>query len=116
MNFDFSDDQKMLKDQAHKFLSEKCTTKNVRTVFEGKDHFDKALWKQIGEMGWTGTAIPENYGGLGLGYGFRLCCALFHGRAWYRSPRGAVNRSPFLDSRRAGRLQWSASGGRHGFS
>jgi len=60
MNFDFSDDQKMLKDQAHKFLSEKCTTKTVRKVFEGKDHFDASLWKQIGEMGWTGTAIPEN--------------------------------------------------------
>ena len=30
------------------------------------------LWKQIGEMGWTGTAIPENYGGLGLGY-LELC-------------------------------------------
>jgi len=34
MNFDFSDDQKMLKDQAHKFLSEKSTTKIVRKVFE----------------------------------------------------------------------------------
>jgi alkylation response protein AidB-like acyl-CoA dehydrogenase len=44
----------------------------VRNVFEGKEHFDKALWKQIGEMGWTGTAIPENYGGLGLGY-LELC-------------------------------------------
>src|SRR6185503_10384254 len=72
MNFDFSDDQKMLKDQAHKFLSEKCTTKTVRKVFEGKEQFDAALWKQIGEMGWTGTAIPENYGGLGLGY-LELC-------------------------------------------
>ena len=72
MNFDFSDDQKMLKDQAHKFLSEKCTTKTVRKVFEGKEHFDSGLWKQIGEMGWTGTAIPENYGGLGLGY-LELC-------------------------------------------
>ena len=72
MNFDFSDDQKMLKDQAHKFLSEKCSTKTVRKVFEGKEHFDSGLWKQIGEMGWTGTAIPENYGGLGLGY-LELC-------------------------------------------
>src|SRR5664279_2170089 len=72
MNFDFSDDQKMLKDQAHKFLSEKCTTKTVRAVFEGAGHHDAALWKQIGEMGWTGTAIPENYGGLGLGY-LELC-------------------------------------------
>src|SRR5258706_1788816 len=72
MNFDFSDDQKMLKDQAHKFLSEKCTTKTVRKVFEGKEHYDAALWKAIGEMGWAGTAIPENYGGLGLGY-LELC-------------------------------------------
>ena len=37
MNFDVSDDQKMLKDQAHKFLTEQCTTKAVRNVFEGKD-------------------------------------------------------------------------------
>ncbi len=72
MNFDFSDDQKMLKDQAHKFLSEKCTTKTVRKIFEGKEHYDAQLWKAIGGMGWTGTAIPEVYGGLGLGY-LELC-------------------------------------------
>ncbi|MEJ0042046.1 MAG: acyl-CoA dehydrogenase family protein [Rhizomicrobium sp.] len=72
MNFDFSDDQKMLKDQARKFLSEKCTTKTVRAVFEGDTHHDAALWKQVAEMGWTGTAIPEEFGGLGLGY-LELC-------------------------------------------
>jgi acyl-CoA dehydrogenase len=72
MNFDFSDDQKMLKDQAHRFLSEKCTNKTVRGVFEGKEHYDSALWKQIGQMGWAGAAIPEIYGGLGLGY-LELC-------------------------------------------
>ena len=72
MNFDFSDDQKMLKDQAHKFLSEKCTTKTVRAVFESEAHHDAALWKQVAEMGWTGTAIPEEFGGLGLGY-LELC-------------------------------------------
>jgi alkylation response protein AidB-like acyl-CoA dehydrogenase len=72
MNFDFSDDQKMLKDQARKFLSEKCTTKTVRTVFEGDQHYDAGLWKQIAEMGWHGTAIPEEFGGLGLGY-LELC-------------------------------------------
>ena len=72
MNFDFSDDQKMLRDQAHKFLSEKCTTKTVRAVLEGAQGHDKGLWKAIAEMGWLGTAIPENYGGLGLGY-LELC-------------------------------------------
>ncbi|HEY8949118.1 MAG TPA: acyl-CoA dehydrogenase family protein [Rhizomicrobium sp.] len=72
MNFDFSDDQKMLRDQARKFLSEKCTTKTVRKVFTSGDGYDKALWKQIAEMGWHGTAIPEEFGGLGLGY-LELC-------------------------------------------
>jgi alkylation response protein AidB-like acyl-CoA dehydrogenase len=72
MNFDFSDDQKMLKDQAHKFLSEQCTTKTVRKVFESKAPYDVQLWKAVGEMGWAGTAIPEAYGGLGLGY-LELC-------------------------------------------
>ncbi|HXL99777.1 MAG TPA: acyl-CoA dehydrogenase family protein [Rhizomicrobium sp.] len=72
MNFDFSDDQKMLRDQARKFLAEKCTTKTVRKVFESEAGLDRALWKQIAEMGWHGTAIPEEFGGLGLGY-LELC-------------------------------------------
>ena len=72
MNFDFSDDQKMLKDQARKFLTEKCTPKVVRNILEGDQPYDKALWKQIAEMGWLGTAVPEEFGGLGLGY-LELC-------------------------------------------
>ncbi len=36
MNFDFSDDQKQIKDQARKFLSEKCTTKTVRQALRRK--------------------------------------------------------------------------------
>jgi acyl-CoA dehydrogenase len=72
MNFDFSDDQKLLRDQARKFLAEKCPTKSVRAVLEGSQSHDAALWKGIAEMGWMGTAIPESYGGLGLGY-LELC-------------------------------------------
>ena len=72
MNFDFSDDQKLLREQARKFLAEKCPTKAVRSVLEGTQGHDAALWKGIAEMGWTGTAIPESYGGLGLGY-LELC-------------------------------------------
>ncbi len=72
MNFDFSDDQKLLRDQARKFLAEKCPPKAVRAVLEGEAGYDRALWKAIAEMGWLGTAIPENCGGLGLGY-LELC-------------------------------------------
>jgi alkylation response protein AidB-like acyl-CoA dehydrogenase len=72
MNFDFSDDQKMLKDQARKFLTEKCPTKAVRKILESDEPYDKALWQQIAEMGWLGTAVPEEFGGLGLGH-LELC-------------------------------------------
>src|SRR5262249_16535353 len=51
---------------------EQVTTKVVSKVVEGKEHYDTAVWKEVGEMGWTGTAIPESYGGLGLGY-LELC-------------------------------------------
>jgi acyl-CoA dehydrogenase len=72
MNFDFSDDQKMLKEQAHKFLSEKCTTKVVRGAYDSGAGYDAVLWKAIADLGWLGTAIPEEFGGLGLGY-LELC-------------------------------------------
>jgi len=60
MNFDFSDDQKLLREQARKFLAEKCPPKAVRSVLEGSQGHDAALWKGIAEMGWMGTAIPNS--------------------------------------------------------
>lgn len=72
MNFDFSDDQKQLRDEARKYLSEKCAPKAVREVLDGKASYDKELWKGLAEMGFIGVAIPENYGGAGAGH-LELC-------------------------------------------
>ncbi|TNE36213.1 MAG: acyl-CoA dehydrogenase [Alphaproteobacteria bacterium] len=72
MNFEFSEDQMFLKEQANKFLSEKCDLTVNRKVLEGDEPFDKNLWQAVVEMGWTGTTIPEEYGGLGLGH-LELC-------------------------------------------
>ena len=72
MNFDFSDDQKQLRDEARKFLAEKCPPKAVRTVLDGKEPYDRALWKGLAEMGFLGVAIPEAYGGAGAGH-LELC-------------------------------------------
>jgi acyl-CoA dehydrogenase len=68
MNFDFSDELKMLREQARRFLRERCTSAAVRRILEGEEPYDKALWKEIAAMGWTGAAIPEQYGGAGLGH------------------------------------------------
>ena len=72
MNFDFSDDQKQLRDQARKFLAEKCSPKAVRVVLDGKADYDRELWKGLAEMGFLGVAIPEEYGGAGAGH-LELC-------------------------------------------
>src|SRR5919206_292796 len=67
MNFDFSDDQKQMRDAARKFLSEQCPPKAVRAVLDGKAKYDKELWKGLAEMGFLGVAIPEKFGGEGAG-------------------------------------------------
>src|SRR5712672_2409430 len=72
MNFDFSDEQKQLRDEARKFLAEKCPAKAVRTVLDGKEPYDRELWKGLAEMGFLGVAIPEQYGGTGAGH-LELC-------------------------------------------
>lgn len=73
MNFDFSDDQKQLKDEARRFLSARSPVSAVRKVLDDAAvAFDSALWAGIAEMGWLGTAIPEQHGGLGLGH-LELC-------------------------------------------
>lgn len=73
MNFDFSDDQKLLQEQARKFLNDKCSRKLVRSVLDNnKNQYSKELWQEVVNMGWTATAIPEEYGGLGLGM-LELC-------------------------------------------
>src|ERR1700676_1916130 len=72
MNFDFSDEQKQLRDEARKFLAEKCPPKAVRTVLDGKEPYDRQLWKGLADMGFLGVAIPEQFGGSGAGY-LELC-------------------------------------------
>jgi alkylation response protein AidB-like acyl-CoA dehydrogenase len=72
MNFAFSDEQQALRDQARKFLSDRAAPARVRRILESDEPFDRELWRGMGELAWTGTAIPESYGGAGFGY-LELC-------------------------------------------
>ena len=72
MNFEFSSDQMLLRDQARKFLENEESVKKAREVLEGDQTHDESLWRSVVEMGWTATTIPEEFDGLGLGY-LELC-------------------------------------------
>ncbi len=72
MNLDFSDEQKQLRDQVRRFLSEQCPPTAVRAILEGGERYDKSLYAGLAELGVLGAAIPEEYGGVGLGH-LELC-------------------------------------------
>ena len=67
MNFEFSEEAKEIRDQGQRFLAGKDCLKQVRAALDGPAP-NGALWGEIAEMGWTGAAIPEAYGGIGMGY------------------------------------------------
>ena len=68
MNFDFSEDLNLLREQARRFLKERCSTQAVRRVIDAPAAWDPPLWGEIARMGWLGAVIPESFGGAELGH------------------------------------------------
>ena len=88
MEFAFTDEQEMIRDSAESFLQDVSTSEAVRSAMVTEAGFDSELWQRIcTEMYWQALTIPEEYGGLGLGYveltilleemGRRLLCSPF---------------------------------------
>ncbi len=67
MDFDFTQEQVMLRDLAREFLTRESTPRAVRTLMEDPRGFDDAKWNQLAEMGLPGLTIDAGYGGQGLG-------------------------------------------------
>src|SRR5210317_406115 len=63
----FSDEQAMLLDTAVEFFRDKSPIAKVRELMLSSDGFDESVWREMIDLGWTGLAIPEAYGGSGLG-------------------------------------------------
>lgn len=66
MNFDLSDEQKMLAEQARGLLAERSPPARLRQLIGEGAEIDAPLWRELGEMGFLGAAIAEAHGGLGL--------------------------------------------------
>jgi alkylation response protein AidB-like acyl-CoA dehydrogenase len=63
----FSEGQSDLLDVASNFCREKSPIAKVRILIEEELGFDAAVWREIGALGWLAIAVPEPYGGVGLG-------------------------------------------------
>jgi alkylation response protein AidB-like acyl-CoA dehydrogenase len=66
MNFDFTDDQRAIKETARDLLAKRFKLERLRELAESKTYGDDA-WSEISELGWPGIFISEEHGGQGLG-------------------------------------------------
>jgi len=75
-DFGFGSEEEMLRDLAKKLLDEEMPIEKMRrlvaaepeTTYEKGERpgWDEALWKHCIELGWTGLAVPESAGGVGV--------------------------------------------------
>ena len=69
MDFRFSEEQQELGAIARSFLEEASGPEQIRSAMASELGYDPEIWAQIGsELGWACVHIPEEFGGLGLGY------------------------------------------------
>jgi len=68
MDFELSDDQAALQEAARDLLDGHASSDRVRKHLASGDALDEALWAAMVEQGWLGVAVPEDEGGLGLGW------------------------------------------------
>jgi alkylation response protein AidB-like acyl-CoA dehydrogenase len=67
MYFDLTDEQQAIKATAHDFLAARYKSERIRALAESENGFEQSDWDEMAELGWTGLALPEEWGGQGLG-------------------------------------------------
>lgn len=64
---DFSEEQKMMKEAVTEFVDREIWPNKPK--FEAKDYaLTEASMKKAAEMGFLGVSVPEEYGGMGMGF------------------------------------------------
>lgn len=63
-----TEEQQLLQSTAADFARQSLPVSRLRALREGGDGFSRDLWREMGSLGWPGMLLPEEYGGLGLGY------------------------------------------------
>ncbi len=75
MDFSFSDDQNSIRDLVKQVLGDIVTDDSLKALAKDGKWFHERAWKQLAESEMLGLAIPEEYGGAGMGL-TELCLLL----------------------------------------
>ncbi len=65
-----TEEQSLLKEQAKSWARDEAPVSKFREMRDSGNEFgfDKTTWSNIGEMGWAGIIVPEEFGGVDMGY------------------------------------------------
>jgi alkylation response protein AidB-like acyl-CoA dehydrogenase len=67
MYFDLTDEQQAIRATAKEFLAARYKSERIRELADSEAGFEQSDWDEMAELGWTGLALPEEWGGQGLG-------------------------------------------------
>ena len=67
MDFNFSQDQDALRELARKILTEQSTEDHLKSLRAAGEWHDKQSWNALAQASLLGVAIPEEFGGSGMG-------------------------------------------------
>ncbi|MDI2587890.1 acyl-CoA dehydrogenase family protein [Psychrobacillus sp. NEAU-3TGS] len=66
MNFDFQEEQQLLRKTVRQFVDQEIIPYIAK--WEEQGAFDKSIWKRLADLGLMGVCVPEKYGGSGMDY------------------------------------------------
>ena len=110
MELALTDEQRMIQASAERFLTQVASSGAVRTAMTSERGHDAETWARMArELYWPALAIPEAYGGLGLGFaevcllqeqlGRRLLPSPFFATACLATPALLLSRNEALKQR-----------------
>jgi pimeloyl-CoA dehydrogenase small subunit len=67
MNFDYTEEQQLLKDSLEKFLAKNYSFEQRRAIIDSREGMSPVAWEGFASMGLLGVPIPEEFGGFGGG-------------------------------------------------
>lgn len=85
-----TEELELIRSTAREFLADRLGIPVVRELMMSESGFDRSVWKELAELGWTGLTIDEAHGGGGFGFVELSVLAEEMGRA--------VTPGPFLAS------------------
>lgn len=65
MDYEYSEEQQILKKVARDFLEKECPKSLVHAMEEDEKGYSPELWRKMAELGWMGLVFPEEYEGMG---------------------------------------------------